>query len=661
EQGKLFLRGRTRFGDNVDDEWFIVFLLREITRKFNFLVATVTDNDGEFLLVESAAHLPSWLEPTTAANRVFIKGGLLHVIPVPQTPSELASYPPAFRSKSLSLSRAITIISRFSEKTFAEPNIQRAAFARCDVFDPANPQSHALHRARMTVPRDVARALFVNPKLIAAAVEAFYQRDPLQLKACQKMSRFPPSTSVTTTVKMTRTLYAQLASQTFHAPKPFRLPASNSDDFKAAELGMKLACGFEIIAADTFWNGLMDASRASDVDSYQFDADPLWRSFLKRLVAIGYFKDERPGSKLYKQLERTAKEEHLKLLNRKGNPARTGSMANNDQDDTKADAEFFFGAENPLRSLFQALVAAPDEEVNFICEEEEDSDGWMEIDPNDLEKELQLKIGDEGLRLEDLDDLADNDEQHFDAADANHEASDVPQKDDAAVLQRVVKQFESFVSTESTVEGVRFPHEQDLDVDSDDEAFGDDESDDGDSSFAANFMEEDINAPISIDPDKFMAAMMKLLCESYYLTTGLILSANSPDSGQVPKDSTNTPRHWVRADGPDSDDEDDDDIDMEFDEYMAAMDRELAGTKVGRGFERVQLGSKPDAEKGDGDFDGSNPLAELANDPELPVDVDMNLLKNLMESFSAQQGLPGPASNILGRMGILLPRDEAEE
>ena len=43
-----------------------------------------------------------------------------------------------------------------------------------------------------------------------------------------------------------------------------------------------------------------------------------------------------------------------------------------------------------------------------------------------------------------------------------------------------------------------------------------------------------------------------------------------------------------------------------------------------------------------------------------PVNIDMNVVKNTLESFRAQQGLPGPASNILQSMGIVLPPDEDE-
>lgn len=44
-----------------------------------------------------------------------------------------------------------------------------------------------------------------------------------------------------------------------------------------------------------------------------------------------------------------------------------------------------------------------------------------------------------------------------------------------------------------------------------------------------------------------------------------------------------------------------------------------------------------------------------------PIDADFNLVKNLLESYSSQQGLPGPASNLLGLMGLQLPKDSKDD
>lgn len=40
----------------------------------------------------------------------------------------------------------------------------------------------------------------------------------------------------------------------------------------------------------------------------------------------------------------------------------------------------------------------------------------------------------------------------------------------------------------------------------------------------------------------------------------------------------------------------------------------------------------------------------------------MNTVKNLLQSYGAQEGLPGPTSNILGSMGVVIPpnKDSAE-
>jgi hypothetical protein len=54
----------------VEDEWLIVFLLRELSRNFSDLWIRVSDSDGEFLLVEAANALPRWLNPEIADYRV---------------------------------------------------------------------------------------------------------------------------------------------------------------------------------------------------------------------------------------------------------------------------------------------------------------------------------------------------------------------------------------------------------------------------------------------------------------------------------------------------------------------------------------------------------------------------------------------------------------
>ena len=63
------LWGRLRYGDSVDEEWFVVSLLLTATKETPHLVAHVWDTDGEFLLIEAAFSLPKWIRPETSANR----------------------------------------------------------------------------------------------------------------------------------------------------------------------------------------------------------------------------------------------------------------------------------------------------------------------------------------------------------------------------------------------------------------------------------------------------------------------------------------------------------------------------------------------------------------------------------------------------------------
>lgn len=69
-QGILFLRGQTDYGDSIEDEWVIVYILRELSKLFQDIWIKIGDSDGECLLVEAAKVLPRWLNPEVADNRV---------------------------------------------------------------------------------------------------------------------------------------------------------------------------------------------------------------------------------------------------------------------------------------------------------------------------------------------------------------------------------------------------------------------------------------------------------------------------------------------------------------------------------------------------------------------------------------------------------------
>lgn len=77
----------------MDDEWFIVWLLFQLSRNDPDLAISVVDNDGQFLLIEAALVIPRWIKPENTKNRVWIHKGNIHIIPLPRTPAELTLVP----------------------------------------------------------------------------------------------------------------------------------------------------------------------------------------------------------------------------------------------------------------------------------------------------------------------------------------------------------------------------------------------------------------------------------------------------------------------------------------------------------------------------------------------------------------------------------------
>jgi hypothetical protein len=67
--GPSQLEGTLHYGISLQDEWFLVWCLFEISKTFDCQIQ-VHDNDGEFLLIEAADHLPKWLTPDLAKGRV---------------------------------------------------------------------------------------------------------------------------------------------------------------------------------------------------------------------------------------------------------------------------------------------------------------------------------------------------------------------------------------------------------------------------------------------------------------------------------------------------------------------------------------------------------------------------------------------------------------
>lgn len=236
-----YLRGRSNFGDSIADEWLVVYLLSEISKQFPDAWIRVYDTDGEFLLIEAANSLPKWLNPEIADNRVWLHDGRLKIVPVDK------DRPP----RNLALQEGLSLIRDSPEKLLTDPAIEKEAFYRLREYPSAI--SSSLHHALITIPRRLAYILHRNPAYISSAVESFYLRDPISLKPLASKDlhtlSFPPEDFVTVSVRFTKVGFAQLRSQPFDPPPSWTGILPRMQDEKVA-LGMKLACGFEMLVSD---------------------------------------------------------------------------------------------------------------------------------------------------------------------------------------------------------------------------------------------------------------------------------------------------------------------------------------------------------------------------------------------------------------------------
>ncbi|UKZ66907.1 uncharacterized protein TrAtP1_008072 [Trichoderma atroviride] len=261
ENGLLFLHGNTDYGDAIEDEWLIVYMLCELSKAHSDLWVRVGDSDGEFLLVEAANVLPRWLSPEIDHYRVWIHLGKIFLIPLnSKTKDE-----PSMRSQEeeqLSLLQAVTFLRSNTDALVHIPAIDSEAFHRLKKYP--EQISNSIHHSLVTIPRAVASIVHALPKSIAPAVESFYLRDANSLKPILSSStplEFLPEDFVTVSVRFSKTLYAQLKSQRFDTPPRWESVfkstknenLSSNEELKRVErleTGMKLTCGFEMLAKD---------------------------------------------------------------------------------------------------------------------------------------------------------------------------------------------------------------------------------------------------------------------------------------------------------------------------------------------------------------------------------------------------------------------------
>ncbi|GLT33673.1 hypothetical protein SLA2020_082380 [Shorea laevis] len=556
------LHGRLRFGDNLEDEWFTVFLLFHISQSFPSISIRVHDSDGEFLLIEAAFHLPRWVNPENAQNRVFIRRGNLHIIPKRSLPNP-------------TLIESLKFVIDHEKESLASEAVQSAIKNR--IADYPERARKNTHQVRVRVPVSVAQVLKHEPCLISLAVEGFYDRDIDTMKYAAKMERFlsrgREEELVCVGVKMSRAMYAQLVQQKFQAPKCYPMPSrSEAAVYVEAELGMKIACGFEMMYQQRKKEGAEGKGST-------------WSKYKESLETSGYFQGLIPGSKEYKRLMENAEEyyRNSSLFHR------TSEMLN-----------------SPVRRIDE-ILSLPHSADDFKNQEvpPSDDDSWLyggeeELNSALQERQKELELYESRRKMEK--------KKSKDHDDTGPSSSSKAENFD---LGDLAKSMQAFIHKVSSFEGAEVP--------------------------GSRSVEDNIGH----DLESFMDDLEKM--ERQGLERASDVGDDEGSSSEMDYDDF--------EDEGDISDHDEDGEDTFMPSYSDAMNEELKNTSLRKSFITA-------TEHSSNKNEGTSSAMEDTDEDFSPVNVDFNLVKNLLDSISSQEGLPGPASNLLGLMGVQLPKDD---
>lgn len=444
KEEKFAFEGRMRIGDCVDDEWCVVWVLREISSRWD-VVVSVNDSDGEFLLIEAADFLPSWVNPSNALNRVWLYSGRLHLIPSSHVSAsnKPRRHPAAMQQNeygttleednedTIAVDDAVRLVRDASIHTLAPKGVEDAIWKRISGYPGA--AARHVHTTKAYLPVDVARALSVDPSLVQKAVETFYTRDAIQLRAAHRMTRFPPRPNVLRNVRMTRTAYAQLTGQKFYPPRIFGQfeEPEGTDAWRWRDIGMKLACGFEMLYQES--KSRLNITTEQTASSSEAKKDVLHRtpeyiSFISKLVSYGYFRDELEGSQLWRELEDKASDVYVEAL-------RTSELSRPS-----------FTTQFNL-ALSRASEAIPDDVGP------EDSDEWLNVDNSSFDAMLTQSVtnGEPDINI-----------------DSNGQEGNRLAQQESERLHDLASKVEQFVQGQGDLEGARFEDEASSDGDDSD-------------------------------------------------------------------------------------------------------------------------------------------------------------------------------------------------
>jgi hypothetical protein len=254
------LHGSMQMGEDAGvslDEWVVVGILWQVSKHFPDIVIQIQDFEGEFLLIESALHLPDWLRPDTAENRVWIQSGQLQIIPLKEF--TLHDPLPLSVENALKHLRAAIRSEGTTASLFKDAGMNMAIQEKIKGFPRKLVDQQ--HFARVMIPRLLAQVIHRNRSLISAGVQSFNTRTTeIKVPPCgveingkkfRELKFFPAEDWVTVNVQFSRPLFAMIKLRKFSSPPAFPPQSLSASDREAYELGIKLTCAFELLASSS--------------------------------------------------------------------------------------------------------------------------------------------------------------------------------------------------------------------------------------------------------------------------------------------------------------------------------------------------------------------------------------------------------------------------
>ncbi|KAJ2787691.1 hypothetical protein GGI15_000514 [Coemansia interrupta] len=316
--------------------------------------------------------------------------------------------------------------------------------------------------------------------------------------------------------------------------------------------------------------------------------------FLEDLKQVGYFDETKQASELIDKRRR------LHAMQHAGESGHSAGLL------VREAAQILERAVAEYSASGADLSDRPDVETP-AADAVDDDDSWLTVRPEELDS--LMRKAESVLKDATQDEDADNVPGTGSGSSGHGSTTRNIVDESGNGLQGVLGNLEAFLETNSGIEGAVT-----LDDISDDE------------------YDENSDEDIDMDADGILGALMEAIGIG-----GLseLDRAYQQHNDQVRSTDAKTEREIIR--------ETEQSVDA-MSQIMDAMDHELSATNIGKSFVRNERGDSADDEDSNED------------DDDMPdVNVDLNLIENIVQSFKAQEGLPGPAGTMLSQFGIHLP------